>query len=53
MEYKQTNTNSCAGDHLEGWIEERNTKNRFRDQLRNFVKVGEPQCQTLIHADGQ
>ena len=49
----QTLIQGYAGDRLEGWMEERNTKNRFRDQLRNFVKVGEPQFQTLIHADSQ
>ena len=49
----QTLIQGCAGDRLEGWMEERNTKNRFCDQLRNFVKVGEPQFQTLIHADGK
>ena len=32
----------CPGNRLEGWMETRNTKKQYHDQLRNFVKVGEP-----------
>ena len=28
-----------TGVRLEGWIDARNTKNRYRNQLRNFSKV--------------
>ena len=40
----------CTGDCLEGWMEMRNTKKRYHDQLRNFDKVSEPSYRTLIHS---
>ena len=40
----------CPGDRLEVWMETRNTKKRYRDQLCNFDKVSEPSYWTLIHS---
>ena len=33
-----------TGVLLEGWMDARNTKNQYRNQLRNFSKVWAPKC---------
>lgn len=33
-----------TGVRLEGWMDARNTKNQYRNQLRNFSKVCAPKC---------